>query len=87
MDGLEGLATKLSEAIQSQLKLIEDLKGKIAGLSATDLLGDSATKLKASVEKAMSSLGPLREKLGVVAEMLKEQGIDISKYTRLLEGK
>jgi hypothetical protein len=66
---------------------VEDLKKMVASLSP-DKLRELADKLVVALQQkgaAADLIKQLKEKLSVVADKLKENGVDVSKYTSFLQ--
>jgi len=80
---LQNLATGLTKSIDTDEGLVKSLEDQISKLSPGDVRAD---ELKKSLDSTNELVKTLKEKLKVVIDKLKAQGIDTSKYTPYLPG-
>ena len=72
---LREIAAKYNQAILEKAKEIEKLTTQI---KPTDLLSAETKKLKAEIENLNKAISPLKERLKIYYDKLKEKGGDVS---------
>ena len=83
-DSLKKVATRIGEEIRGQSDVITKIQTELADLDVTRAL--EATQIESKLTEAKNLLAQLKDKLEVVVDQLKAKGIDVSQFTRLLEG-